>query len=374
LAATTPAAPGAQRVGARAVDGTPFVLATGTVDQQLAGLLGHLNQHITQVAAHAAVDVAAQPHGYIGATNVQAQLQEIVSDLSSHAPGTSGASRIGAEAHAGAPATLPAATLRDQLGQLLVLHNQHLSAPASAHPAAAIGVADAAALLDAQNVEDGLAEVLGAFQGGHFRANQASGGQHRTIHQPALGTGRVLLWDARGTGAAAARYRVYADDTGIWHVFGASWNGSAWVRDQASMAASAWRIGRHEIELHFDVEGSAPFTTWERTWRLPLTADSTSSSLVLVGSGMQESGRVTLHGFNHTTASRSIVMYDAVTFRQRFASVPASISFSTLAQSSNWLGTPTAEHITVDGFVARHSLSLGSLTGAEWHGRYVATA
>ena len=111
--------PGAMRVGADAATGTPHALPAGNVDGQLSLLLSWLNAHVSAASgAHNASAIAAQAHHYIGSTSVQAQLQEIVSDLQSPAPGL-GASRIGNDAISSALYALVAGTVRQQLAQLV---------------------------------------------------------------------------------------------------------------------------------------------------------------------------------------------------------------------------------------------------------------
>lgn len=60
----------------------------------------------------------------------------------------------------------------------------------------------------AANVETALAEIVDALEGDHYRGNETNAGQHRTIHQPNMGTGKVLLWEAIGVGTAATHLRV----------------------------------------------------------------------------------------------------------------------------------------------------------------------
>jgi len=370
LAATASGAPGASRVGADTANGTPFSLAAGTVDAQLSTLLGHLNQHTTQANAHTAGNVQATAHNYISSTTVQAQLQEIVGDLGTQAAGQSGGTRIGSEAIAGSPLTLATGTVRDQLAQMLLFQNGHLSA-SSAHPASVIPISDTLDRFAAQTVEGALGEILAAYEDDHFRENQANAGQHRAIHQPVFGSGRVLLWDAMGTGGQGARYRVYADDTSVWHVFGASWNGSAWVRDASGVAAAAWRFGRQQMQIFSDETSSSPFPAWEKVWTLPLLDGGNSSTLVLGGSGMRETGRVTLTALNTSGSARQITAVESVTFRHRFAQSPSSIELTAIA-STNWVGTPAAIHINSDGFVASTTIPVSAGEQAIWHGRYVA--
>ena len=106
--------------------------------------------------------------------------------------------------------------LRQQLSQLLADINNHQNDSTDAHDASAISVADSAGNLSANDVESALAEILDAFEDDHYRGNQANAGQHRTIHQPDFGSGRVLLWDARGVGSSFTRLRVYMDIHYVW--------------------------------------------------------------------------------------------------------------------------------------------------------------
>ena len=116
---------GAGRIGADAVPGTPHALPAGNVDAQLAQLLAWLNDHLSKPAgAHDASAIAAAPHNYVGGTSVQAQLQEIVDDLQSQAAGL-GASQVGDAAIGGAPNSLAAGSVRDQLAELLGHLNTH---------------------------------------------------------------------------------------------------------------------------------------------------------------------------------------------------------------------------------------------------------
>jgi len=116
LSSTTQGSPGAARVGADAVAGTPHALPAGSVDGQLSQTLAWLNAHEGAAAnAHAASAISATPHSFIAATSVQAQLQEIATDLQSQANPASGASLVGNDAQAGTPYALTAGSVRDQV-------------------------------------------------------------------------------------------------------------------------------------------------------------------------------------------------------------------------------------------------------------------
>ncbi len=329
LSSTASGTPGAQKVGADAAPGTPHALPAGNVDGQLSQLLAWLNDHVGAVAgAHNASAIAAIAHSYISGTSVQAQLQEIVTDLGSQAAAGSGASRI--------------------------------------------GVADSGGNLDAANVEAALAEILDAFEGDHFRGNETSVGQHRAIRQPVLGSGTVLLWDAAGAGGAGARLRVYADTSSIWFTLNASWNGSAWVRDNTSFFSGGFRFSRLAFELFHEDSFAATFTSWTSTWTLPMS--STTNSAFELGGTVQEIGRVGLEYTNADTATRTLAGGGAATFRNRFPATPSSITLSPLSTSGSFSGNPSTFTVNRDGFGYFTFQSLSSLSTAFWFGNYTAVA
>jgi hypothetical protein len=129
--------------------GTSVAVTTGTwsILQPLAATVqaafdeadAELRDHFTAVARrHAATAIDYAPHGFVGAGNVQAAVDELIDDLATGAVGSSGASRVGVDAAAGAPNALPAGSVKSQLAQLLGFLNTHVSAPTGAHNAAAI--------------------------------------------------------------------------------------------------------------------------------------------------------------------------------------------------------------------------------------------
>ena len=325
LSSTASGAPGAQKVGADAVPGTPNALPAGTVDGQLSQILAWLNAHVGAVAgAHNASAIAAVAHSYIAGTSVQAQLQEIVTDLGSQAAGTAGASRVGADAVAGSPTALSAGTVDGQLATLLSAINDHLNHGSGAHAASAISVADSGGSLTASNVEAALAEILDAFEDDHFRGNEGNAGQHRAIRQPNLGGTKALLWDAIGIGGAAGRLRVYADTTSIWFTLNASWDGSQWVRDSTSCFSGGFRFSRSDIEFLHEDSFDPTFTTWTSTWTLPMS--STNNSAFELSGTVREVGRVGMEWSNADNATRTLAGGGAVTFRSRFSAAPSSIT------------------------------------------------
>ena len=125
LSSASGGSPGASKVGADAAVGVPHSLAAANVDTHLSQLLGWLNGHVGAPAgAHDASAISALPHAHIGATNVQSQLQEVVSDLESTGA-TPGTSRVGNDDIGGAPYSLAADTLRAHLVALLGFLNSH---------------------------------------------------------------------------------------------------------------------------------------------------------------------------------------------------------------------------------------------------------
>ncbi len=129
LTAIAPEGAGASRIGARVAMGIPRTLNMGTVESQLLQLLGWINEHLGAAAnAHNASAIAAAAHGFVAATSVQAQLQEIAADLASAAVGQ-GASLLGSQALGGSPRAVPQTKLRDQLLALLNHLNAHIASP-----------------------------------------------------------------------------------------------------------------------------------------------------------------------------------------------------------------------------------------------------
>ena len=373
LSSTATGTPGAQKVGADAAAGTPHALPAGNVDGQLSQLLAWLNDHVGAVAgAHNASAIAAIAHSYISGTSVQAQLQEIVTDLGSQAAGTAGAIRIGADAVAGSPNALAAGTADSQLAALLGFINAHITQTPGAHAASAISVADSGGNLTASNVEAALAEILDAFEDDHFRGNEGNAGQHRTIRQPNLGGTKALLWDALGVGAVSGHLRVYADTASIWFTINASWDGSQWVRDSTSFFSGGFRFSRSEIEFLHDDSFAATFTAWTSTWTLPMSS-TTNSAFELNGS-IQEIGRVGLEYTNADTATRTLAGGGAATFRNRFPATPSSITLSPLSTSGSFSGNPSTFTVNRDGFGYFTFQSLSSLSTAFWFGNYTAVA
>jgi hypothetical protein len=364
---------GATRIGVDASAGAPHALAAGTVKTQLAALLGFLNAHVSApTGAHKASAIAATAHNNIAATNVQAQLQEIVTDLLATGAAAPGAGLVGVDAIAGAPTAIAAGTLRAALATLLAALNGHVNQAAGAHAASAVSVADAGNNLNAANVETALAEILAALEGDHFRGNEANAGQHRTIRQPALGGSKALLLDSNASGSASTHLRIYADTDSVWFTLNASWNGSAWERDSPLYNSAAFRFGRNSLQFLHDFNNEATFTTWDRSWNLPMSS-ATSSAFELAGS-IQEVGRLGMEYSNADSASHILAGGGSVTFRSRFPATPSSITFSSLNQSSGFSGNPTAYFADRDGFGFYSYQTVPALGTVWWFGTYTAVA
>jgi hypothetical protein len=127
LTTAVPEGAGASKIGARLSFAIPKALSAGTVESQLILLQGWINEHLGAVAnAHNASAIAATAHNFIAATSVQAQLQEIASDLASAAVGQ-GAALLGSQALGGSPRAVSQVKLRDQLVALLNHLNAHIA-------------------------------------------------------------------------------------------------------------------------------------------------------------------------------------------------------------------------------------------------------
>ncbi|RJS13750.1 hypothetical protein DRW03_35875 [Corallococcus sp. H22C18031201] len=376
LSSAAAGTPGAFRVGADAVPGTPNLLPAGTVDAQLSSLLGFVNTHQgAATGAHHASAISATPHGYVSGTSVQAQLQEFVTRLGETTANSPGASRVGGDALAGTPNALPAASLRQQVAALLGFINGHVTQGTGAHAASAVAVADTGNLLTADTAEAALAEVLGAFGGGHYRGNESAAGQHKAIVQPVLGTGRVLLFDAQGVGNSACRLRLFADSDSVWFTLNAAWDGNAWARDNASLASGAFRLSRNEAEFLHDNSLVATFTSWTRTWRLPMASPANNSAFETTGAGVREEGRFGLEYCNSDTAAHGLLAGGgSVTFRTRFPTKPSSITFSPYATSADFASNPTLMVPDRDGFGFYTHQTVAALGAVYWFGAYIAIA
>jgi hypothetical protein len=282
-----------------------------------------------------------------------------------------GAGLVGVDAIAGAPTTIGAGTLRAALVALLGGLNGHVNQPSGAHAATAISVADAGGNLNAANVEAALAETLDAFEGDHFKGNEANAGQHRTIHIPPLGGTKALILDSNATGQVMTRLRIYADSEYVWFTINASWDGTQWVRDGTSFYSSALRWSRTDFAFLYDDSFAATFSTWTRSWRLPM-GSTINSAFELTGT-VRETGRIGMEITNSYNATRAVAGGGGVTFRNRFPAAPSSITVA-MNTSGGFTGTPSVAYTDRDGFGFWSYQSLAAGASAYWFGSYTAIA
>ena len=240
-------------------------------------------------------------------------------------------------------------------------------------PAAGITVEDPIDMLDADNVEAALLEILYTFQLNHYLGNQSNPGQHRAIHQPDLGNGRVLLFFSRGNGTSSAQFRIYADNDNIWFTMNAEWDedDDRWEKD-APGRSGGFRFSRGDIEFMTDNAGANTFTDWERTWRLPM--ERPINSAFETSGTIREVGRIALQATNTYSSARVVSMGIPVTFRNRFPPAPSSITFSAESVSDNWVGTPTVNYPSRDGFIVYSYQQTLSQRVSFWYGSYTAIA
>jgi hypothetical protein len=304
---------------------------------------------------------------------VQSQLQEIVTDLVATGAASPGAGLVGVDAIAGAPTAIAAGTLRAALVTLLGGLNGHVNQASGAHAASAVSVADSGNNLNAANVEAALAEILDAVEGDHFRGNEANAGQHRSIRQPPLGGTKALILDSNASGSAATHLRIYADTgSSVWFTLNASWDGAQWVRDAGGTFCGAFRFARNEIEFLHEDSFAATFTTWTRTWRLPMSS-TVNSAFELTGTvrevGPRRNG-VVQRRQRHALARGG----GSVTFRNRFPATPSSITFSSLNTSSGFSGSPSTYFADRDGFGFFSYQTMAGTSTVWWFGTYTAIA
>ena len=359
-------------IAASVVGGSPHSLPSGPLQLHIGSLLSFINNHINDpTAAHNAKAISATSHNHITGNTVQDQLKEIVNDLESQ-NSSLGASKVGNAAIPGTPTNLSAGTVRSQLSTLLFALNSHQAVDSSAHQADSITVVDDNANLHATNVESALAEILEAYAKGHYRQNQDHAGQHSAIIQPSLGSGRVLLWEAAGSGSATARFRIHADESAIWFTFNAFWNASSWEKDTIGIPAGGFRFSPSLFELFHEDSGATTFTDWSRTWQLPMSS-TVNSAFEMTGS-IRETGRIGMKATNTYSANRTVDFGGVVTFRNRFPEAPSSITLLKDESNPSWEGIPSVILADRDGFAYSMSQELGPQEVACWYGRYIAIA
>ena len=200
-----------------------------------------------------------------------------------------------------------------------------------------------------------------------------------TIQQPPLNAngGKVLILDSNASGLTSTHLRIYADGDSVWFILNASWNGSAWVPDSSGNYTGGFRISRHDFALFNNDFGSSSFTSFTRSWTLPMTAGVNSA--FQLGGSVEEIGRVALEFQNTGSGTLSSTGGNSVTFRNRFPAKPSSITFSKL-DSANFPsagGGDTLPNVWVpdgDGFAVYAHEILVAGDRAYWYGSYNAIA
>jgi hypothetical protein len=92
---------------------------------------------------------------------------------------------------------------------------------------------------------------------------------------------------------------------------------------------------------------AATFTTWSRTWRLPMSG-TVNSAFELSGT-VSEVGKLGLLFSNTDSVPRTAASGTAATFRNRFPAAPSSITLSPTDQAPNFSGNPLPFQIDRDG-------------------------
>ena len=209
-------------------------------------------------AAHNAAAIAATPHNNVAGTNVQAQLQEIVTDLVATGAASPGAGARRRRCDRGRAHGDRCGHAARSLVTLLGGLNSHVNQASGAHAERCL-VADSGNNLNAANVEAALA--------GSSTPSRATTSRQRGERRPAppsaapLGGTKALILDSNASGAASTHLRIYADGS-IWFTLNASWDGTQWVRDAGGTFCGAFRFARNEIEFLHEDSFAATFTTW----------------------------------------------------------------------------------------------------------------
>ncbi len=371
LSSTTMNASGALRIGVDGLIGNPNIISAGTLRSQLVALLDLINGHLsTPTGAHDASAIVAQPFATLSSTNVQAQINEIVADLVSSNPWPCGADLVGLQPVSGSTFTIGPTSMHGAVIGLVTTIELHTLATAAAHPAAAITVADSAERFNGTTVEDALNETIAAFETNHLRSNEPNAGLHRTVRQPVLDAGRVLVWDSLGHDTPGSHLRVYLDEEGAWLVFNATWDGAAWQKQSIYSACGGLRISGTGIEALNEGTSATSFDTWTRRLNLALDDFTSNSGFLSIGL-VREVGRCGGRTRNTEEGPRSLSTGQGVTFRTRFVSNPSSI---TLTPTSVSMVVPTVfvGAVSVDGFAFWMTADVDANVTVFWWGTYTA--
>jgi hypothetical protein len=306
------------------------------------------------------------------ATNVQAQLEEIVGDLQSTAGNTSGSRRVGVEGIPGVPVSVPSGTLLTGLAAVVSGVNAHITSPAGAHAASAVSIQDTAGVYASENVEVALAELGLTFSQGHTRFNETApgvgAGWHKTIRQPLLtNTGLALLFESRGAGAVI---RIYGGQNGVVFTVNAeAVNG--WTKDDPALPSVQMILDTGGFLLGFQV-GPTPFPAFTRRWQILFSGTEQSGTLALNGP-VNDFGRISCEATNADTATRNITMGNSATFHVLFPAAPTSVTLFTLVRNS-FVDTPAIELVTREGFSIQSTQNVAAGVHSRWVGRFIAVS
>jgi hypothetical protein len=144
-----------------------------------------------------------------------------------------------------------------------------------------------------------------------------------------------------------------------------------WVRDASGTFCGGVPLRRNEIEFLHEDSFAATFTTWTRTWRLPMSS-TVNSAFELTGT-VREVGRLGMEWTNADNATRTVAGGGGVTFRNRFPAAPSSITFSVNSAAAASPARPPA-YADRDGFGFFSYQSLGAAATVWWFGTYTAIA
>ena len=319
LASTQGGSPGASRVGADAITGTPHALPAGNVDGQLSQLLGWLNAHVGASSGAHASSAIAYPGGpdWRGgrtnpATSVGAQLTKIINDLSAVDANDDGAERVGAQARSGAPLALPTGSVREQLNLLL-------------------GQVNRAGLLDESN---------------EWSHPQTFAGTPGVRYSDPGGAMKLLLAVESGV----TPLRIYFDSSDLWITINAEWDGAQWKASNSGRPRTAMRITEKTVEFLLQGTSANNWTTWERA--VSLTLGGTNVEFVSSGAtGIRQRAYTGAEGYHAGWSS----IGGSWNYPMRFASPPTSVTF---LQTSKWPSSWSPEP-----FLWQHDETGGSWVG-----------
>lgn len=117
---------------------------------------------------------------------------------------------------------------------------------------------------------------------------------------------------------------------------------------------------------------AATFTTWTRTWRLPMSS-TVNSAFEMTGT-VREVGRLRMEWTNSFNGTRTVAGGGGVTFRNQFPATPSLITYIALNTSSGFSGSPSTYFIDRDGFSVSNYQTMAGLSTVWWFCSYTAIA